>query len=85
MRVTSETVFAPKLTAAVRVDAIGDPTGPPGNVPVQNTAHLERLELDQVTVVGMSRVGGHSGDSDRLPGKNWEKFGSIYFRHLFAS
>jgi hypothetical protein len=76
VRIAGEAVFATELTTAVRVDAVGDQAGSPRDVAVQNTAHLKRLEFDEVTVVCVPGAGGHPGDSDWLLGKNREEFGS---------
>src|SRR6202041_2746388 len=84
MRIPCVAVLAAELAATIRVDAVGKRKLALRYRLVQNASHLQRLNLDQVAIVGVFGCSGQTGDSRGLLGKNWEERRVCYFRHLFA-
>lgn len=87
--VASVAVAAGKLTAAIRVDAPGHPNHPFRRDAAEDAADLEGSELDEMTVIRVSRFKGHARNAGRggrrLIKDGEERFGGgVYFRHLFA-
>src|SRR6202040_2312382 len=84
MRIPRIAVLASELTPSIRIDAVDQRKPPLRHRLIQDAAHLQRLELDQVTIVGMFGFSSQPGDPRQLLRKNREEFCTIDFRHLFA-
>ena len=73
MGVPRVTVLAPELTPAIRVDAVGEPPQPLRHGLIQDAAHLERPEFDQVALIGVFCCSRHACNADERLIKNREE------------
>ena len=78
-------VAAAELAAAVGVDAVGEAQAAVRGGAIEDAADFERLELDEVAVVGVLGLGGHAGDADGLRGRMGKSAGGVgRWVHVFA-